>query len=143
MGEAFDIERLVALVEEAITESGFHIPDSIGGTTSTPRKHQSATVTRISTVNTEQLRNQRCSRVEDTLQVELHFVVKPGQQRETRRAAYESTRRVRNNITRLAHRQLRESNPTHLSDEDLFLGEYFQITSQYRFRRYEEVGRES
>ena len=71
--ETMPLERLIELVEESVVEAGVHVPDSLQGTTSTTRLHESATVARETTTNLEQFRDQLISRVEDVVAVEYVF----------------------------------------------------------------------
>lgn len=139
--ETMPIERLLGLVEARCEAAGVHVADELLGTTSAPRQHQSARVGRESTDNTDQLRNQEISRVEDVVVVELWFELPPKQQRLGRDAAHVTARAVRNAVTDLADTQQRRNGQTHLSTVDEPRGEWLTITQRYRFRRYEEVGR--
>jgi|ETNmetMinimDraft_26_1059896.scaffolds.fasta_scaffold20181_4 hypothetical protein len=138
---AFDAERLLELVEDAIGEAGVHVADSLLGATSTPKKHKSAR-THMESVNTLQYRNQDVSRMEDTVTVELWFQLRPSGQRATRAASAVTARLVRNRITRINNIQLRPGNPVHLSTDPEVRGEWYTITDRFRFQRDEEVGRE-
>lgn len=139
--ETMALERLIELVEESVGEAGVHVSDSLLGTTSTTRLHESARVARESTTNTDQFRNQDISRVEDVIVVELVFELQPHQQREARNAAYVTSRNVRNKITRLANPRMRHNGETHLDTDEVVEDGWLIITDRYRFRRYEQVGR--
>ena len=139
--ETMPLEHMITNVEDAVIAAGVHVPDALLGTTSTPRKHNSARIARESTINLDEFRNQRFSRVEDIIAIELAFEISPKDQRAGRNAAYVTSRAVRNAVTDLADVQQRRNGQTHLDSTELVQGEWLLITDRYRFRRYEEVGR--
>ena len=139
--ETMALERLIELVEESVTEAGVHVPDSLQGTTSTTRLHESATVARETTINLEQFRDQLISRVEDVVAVEYVFEIQPHQQKASRAAAYPVVRAARNKVTNLEDGRQRHNGQVHISTDEVVEGGWLIITDRYRFRRYEQVGR--
>lgn len=143
MSQAFYAEHLLALIDAAIISAGFHVPDSLDGTTSTPKRHKSASTQRLSSTNTRQYRNQDLTRVQDLIQVEAWFVKNPSAQKASRAKAYKEMRKVRNAVTRLVGEVPVLANIIHLADSDDVDGEYLTITSLFEVHRDEEVGRET
>lgn len=139
--ETMPLEHLMSLIEASVTEAGVFVSDELIGDTSTARRHKSARVGRVSTVNLNEFRDQDIARVEDVVAVELTFEIKPHDQRATRNAAYETSRDVRNKLTDLSDSLMRRNGQTHLDSTEVVEEGWFIITDQYRYRRYEEVGR--
>ncbi len=137
------VEVMLAEIETAITAApslSLTIADDLRGFTSATTSHRNVRVSRESTRNLEETRNQLMSAVEDIVLIQLGYRVAPKDQRTSRNSAHLAARQLRNRVTQLGHPTLHRYNVRHMTTSERVNGEWIEIDQRYRFRRNESVG---
>lgn len=140
------IEEIEALLEES-PPLELTVGDPLSGPSTMPRARGavSAFVRRESTVNTDQVRNQTFSEVEDLIVIELQYQINPKGQRMSRGELYDLADRVRNRVTRLAasgDRPKRQWNLKHFDTREQLTVEHFKLFTRFTTKRFETLGNE-
>ena len=142
------LTEVLTVFEAMLTEPpdlGIRLANYLPGPTVDPAQRQNGAValTRRSTINTEESRDQDSERVEDIIVVELSTAVTPHDQRTSRDEAHDTQDTIRNRLTDLTETRIAPWHPTHVDTTERFVGgagEWIVQTMLLQVRRDQTIG---